>query len=50
MEGGVASRVPMLEGEVVADGGAVSPYSDIVPSPQILPIEAEGLIKSHLHG
>ena len=29
------------------DGGAASPYSDIVPSSQILPPEAEGLIKSH---
>lgn len=48
-EGGVASRVPLLEGEAPGGGtGAASTYSDIIPSPQILPGEAEGLIKSHL--
>ena len=29
LEGGVASRVPMLEGEAIAGGGAASPYSII---------------------
>ncbi|KAL7533165.1 hypothetical protein ACHAXR_005077, partial [Thalassiosira sp. AJA248-18] len=52
--GGVASRVPLLEGDDTMTIGAAatttsSPlWSNIVPSPQILPPTAEGLVKSHL--
>jgi len=46
--GGVASRVPLLEGDSMATTSASSPWSNIVPSPQMLPPNMEGLVKSHL--
>ena len=49
-EGGVVSRVPLLEGD--DSGGAAAAlsasYSNIIPSPQTLPSNIEGLLKSHL--
>jgi len=52
VERGVASRVPLLEGGTVATttvaGSRSSPGSDVVPSPQRMPGNTEGWIKSHL--
>eukprot|EP00984_Skeletonema_dohrnii_P011681 scaffold4689_cov142-Skeletonema_dohrnii-CCMP3373.AAC.2 len=52
---GVASNVPLLEGGALSTasgsgGGASSSlvYSNIVPSPQSLPTNIQGLVKTHL--
>ena len=52
IDNGVASRVPLLEGDSSTLGGSAavssSAYSNIIPSPQSLPPNLEGIVKSHL--
>jgi len=50
IDNGVASRVPLLEGDSLGGRAAVSSsaYSNIVPSPQSLSPNLEGIVKSHL--
>jgi len=51
IDNGVSSRVPLLEGDsYTLGGGAVSSsaYSNIIPSPQSLSPNLEGIVKSHL--
>ena len=49
---GVSSRVPLLEGDSSTLGGSAavssSAYSNIIPSPQSLSPNLEGIVKSHL--
>ena len=53
IDNGVSSRVPLLEGDssTLGGGGAAvssSAYSNIVPLPQTLSPNMEGIVKSHL--
>ena len=52
IDNGVSSRVPLLEGDSSTLGGGAavssSAYSNIIPSPQTLSPNLEGIVKSHL--
>jgi len=48
IDNGVASRVPLLEGDSLGGAVSSSAYSNIIPSPQSLSPNMEGIVKSHL--